>query len=189
MPRSLQSSCCIPGRTGQVISCSILKSHREWFGMVVPLPDAAGIPSHILLAYIVSCASDRSVDVCLMNTSNIDVELQTGQKIGEFCPLVETFDHSSSHCYPVESSFGVQDTASIATQLEANINSDLNAEDKNALLQTLLKFSDVFDESLGQTDVIQHHIGTGSAPPIRQYPRRLPHAYHEAKQQITDMFQ
>jgi len=53
-----------------------------------------------------------------------------------------------------------------------------------------LKFSDVFDESLGHTDVIQHHIDTGSAPPVRQYPRRLPYAYREeAKQQITDMLQ
>jgi len=190
VPLSVQSSFCIPSRTEQIISCSIPKSHREQLGMVVPLPDAASIPSHILPAYTVSCANDRSVYVRLMNTSNIDVELQVGQKIGEFCPLVETLDHSSSQCYSVASSFGVQDTASIATQLEANINSDLHSEDKNALLQTLLKFSDVFDESLGHTDVIQHHIDTGSAPPVRQYPRRLPYAYREeAKQQITDMLQ
>jgi len=77
----------------------------------------------------------------------------------------------------VASSFSAQDTASIATQLEANINSDLNAVDKNALLQTLLKLSDIFDESLGHTDVIQHHIDTGSEPTIHQYPRRLPYAY------------
>ena len=77
----------------------------------------------------------------------------------------------------VASSFSVQDTASIATQLEANIKSDLNPEDTNALLQTLLKFSDIFDESLGHADVIQHHIDTGSAPTIHQYPRRLPYAY------------
>ena len=156
----------------------------------MPIPNAAIIPSHILPAYTVLCANDRSVYVRLMNTFNIDVELQAGQKIGEFCPLIETLDHSSSQCYSVASSFGVQDTASIATQLEANINSDLNAEDKNALLQTLLKFSGVFDESLDHTDVIQHHIDTGSALPIRQYPRRLPYAYcEEAKQQITDMLQ
>ena len=53
-----------------------------------------------------------------------------------------------------------------------------------------MQFSDVFDESLGHTYVIQHHIDTGSAPPICQYPRRLPYAYREeAKQQITDMLQ
>ena len=156
----------------------------------MPLPDSASIPSHILPAYTVSCASDRTVYVRLMNTSNIDIELQSGQKIGEFCPLVETLDFSPSECYSAASSFEVKDTTDIATQLEANINSDLNAADKNTLLQTLMKFSDVFDESLGHNDVIQHHIDTGSAPPIRQYPRRLPYAYRdEAKQQITDMLQ
>ena len=52
------------------------------------------------------------------------------------------------------------------------------------------EFSDVFDETLGHTDVIQHNIDTGSALPIRQYPRRLPYAYREeTKQQVTDMLQ
>ena len=190
VPLSAQSTFCIPGRTEQLVSCTIPKSHREQLGMVVPLPDSSSIPSLIFPAYTVSCASDRTVYVCLLITSNIDVELQAGQKIGEFCPLVETHNHSASECYSVASSSGIKDTTHIASQLEANINSDLNATDKNTLLQTLLKFSDVFDESLGHTDVIQHHIDTGSAPPIRQYPRWLPYGYREeAKQQITDMLQ
>ena len=54
----------------------------------------------------------------------------------------------------------------------------------------MLEFSDVFDETLGHIDVIQHNIDTGSALPIRQYPRRLPYAYREeTKQQVTDMLQ
>ena len=166
------------------------KSHREQLGMVVPLPDSSGIPSHIFPAYTVSCASDGTVYVRLMNTSTIDVELQAGQMIGEFCPLVETLDHSFSECYSVASSFGIQDIDHKASKLRENINSDLNGTDKNTLLQTLLQFSDVFDESLGHRNVIQHHIDSGSAPPTRQYPRRLPYAYREDnKQQITDMLQ
>ena len=97
----------------------------------MPLPDSSSIPSHIFPAYTVSCASDRTVYVRLMNTSNIDVELQAGQKIGEFCPLVETLDPSASECYSVASSFGIKDTAHIALQLEANTNSNLNATDRN----------------------------------------------------------
>ena len=46
----------------------------------------------------------------------------------------------------------------------------------------------MFDESLGNTDVIQHRIDTGDSPPIRQYPRRLPFAYREeVKSQVNDM--
>ena len=33
---SVQSSFCIPGRTEQLDSCAISKSHREQLGMVVP---------------------------------------------------------------------------------------------------------------------------------------------------------
>ena len=122
---SLQSSSSIPGRTEAILSCSIPKSHREQLGMVVPLPDAASIPSHILPAHTVSCASDISVYIRLMNTSNIDVELQAGQKIGDFCPLVETVNYSYCHCYSIASSFVVQDTSPIAKQLVANIDSDI----------------------------------------------------------------
>ena len=86
MSLSVQSSFCIPGRTEQIVSCTIPKSHREQLGMVVHLPDSASIPSHIFPAYTVSCASDRTVYVRLMNTSNIYDEIQTGQKISEFVP-------------------------------------------------------------------------------------------------------
>ena len=151
--------------------------------MVVPLPDSVSIPYHILPAYTVSCAGDRTVFVRLMNTSNIDFELQAGQKTGEFCHLVETLDFSSSDCYSIAGSYGVHDTGHIALQLKANINSDLNAPYKNALLQTLFKFSDAFEQSLGRTDVIRHYIYTGSAPHVRQYPRRLPYAYREEAKQ------
>ena len=96
MPLSVQSSFCIPGRTEQIVSCTMPKSHREQLGMVVPLPDSASILSHIFPAYTVSCATDITICVRFMNTSNIHVKLQAGQKIGEFCPLVETLDHSSS---------------------------------------------------------------------------------------------
>ena len=56
------------------------------------------------------------------------------------------------------------------------------------LLQTLLPFSDVFEESLGHINVIQHKIDTGAALPIRQYPRCLPNAYRqETKNPVADM--
>ena len=40
-------------------------------------------------------------------------------------------------------------------------------------------FSDIFEETLGHTNVVQHKIDTGDSRPIRQYPRRLPYAYRE----------
>ena len=61
--------------------------------------------------------------------------------------------------------------------------------ERDILMQTLLKYSDVFDDKvLGHTEAITHKIDTGSAAPIRQLPRRLPCAYRqETSKQITDM--
>ena len=164
--------------------------------MLVPLPDTAkaSIHPHFFPAYTVSQADDRTVFVCLMNTPTNDFQLQASQKIGGLCSVVETLEHppplNSSQCSYVASSFGVKDNTNIALKLEENISSNLNASDKHIILQTLLEFSDVFDETLGHTDVIQHHIDTGSALPILQYPRRLPYAYREeTNQQVTDMHQ
>ena len=118
VPLSVQSSFCIPGRTEIIVSCNNPKSSREQLRMVVPLPETAkaSIPPHIFPAYTVSQADDRTVFVCLMNTPTNDFQLQAGQKIGEFCPVVETLEHpplnSSQRSY-VASSFGVKDNTNI----------------------------------------------------------------------------
>ena len=67
---------------------------------------------------------------------------------------------------------------------------ELSSPERKEILATLMKFADVFQEDLGHTDVISHRIDTGDAPPIRQYPRRLPYAFREeVRSQVTDMLQ
>ena len=57
-------------------------------------------------------------------------------------------------------------------------------------MQTLLEFSDVFEDSLGHTNVVTHNINTGDATPIRQYPRRLPYAYRgETRHKVNEMLE
>ena len=57
--------------------------------------------------------------------------------------------------------------------------------------QLLAKFSDVFSagpHDLGCTDLVKHHIDTGSSKPVRQPPRRLPWAKREdAEKCIQEM--
>jgi len=49
-------------------------------------------------------------------------------------------------------------------------------------------FSDIFEETLGHTNVVQHKIDTGDSRPMRQYPRRLPYAYREeTRKQVAEM--
>src|SRR5664279_455431 len=58
-----------------------------------------------------------------------------------------------------------------------------------ALESLLMKYKDVFSQSevdMGLTDIVQHHIDTGSTAPIRQQLRRLPPAHVQAISQHVD---
>ena len=68
-----------------------------------------------------------------------------------------------------------EDLRSSINQLTSAVSQDLSATDQHMLLQTLLSFSDIFKESLGHTNVMQHKIDTGDALLIRQHPCRLPY--------------
>ena len=48
--------------------------------------------------------------------------------------------------------------------------------------------SDIFEETLEHTNVVQHKIDTGDSRPLRKYPRRLPCAYREeTRKQVAEM--
>ena len=51
----------------------------------------------------------------------------------------------------------------------------------------LLEYADVFAEDsgdLGRTELLQHNIETGDAPPVRQPPRRIPAVQREQVKQL-----
>ena len=67
----------------------------------------------------------------------------------------------------------------------------LTETERMDVCQLLAKFSDVFSagpHDLGCTDLVKHHIDTGSSKPVRQPPRRLPWAKREdAEKWIQEM--
>ena len=185
---TLSTSICIPGRTEVIVDAQLPKSCSDQLGMVTPASDNEAFPSNIFPAYSVSQANSRHIPVRLMNTASFDIELQLGQKVGEFCPLVASPENITS-C-TVTSNSTSSTCSTIQHELEKSLSPSLLPHERKALLQTLLQYSDVFDNTLGHTDVITHKIETGNAAPIRQYPRRLPYAYrHETSTQICDMLQ
>ena len=189
VPVKLQSDICIPGRTEIIVSCSIPKSCQGELGMSSPLLGSTSLSSNILASYSVCQASSNSIPVCLMNTATVDIQLHAGQRVSEFIPLVESDllattlseNNSSSTC-------STATPVAIQHQLEAALSPSLNVHEKQNILSTLLRFSDVFEETLGHTNVVQHKIDTGNSRPIRQYPRRLPFAYREeTSKQVAEM--
>jgi hypothetical protein len=68
---------------------------------------------------------------------------------------------------------------------------NLSESESSEVLKLLCEFADIFSSDradLGRTDLVQHHINTGDAAPIRQRPRRLPLAKkEEAEKAILEM--
>ena len=87
------------------------------------------------------------------------------------------------------------------TDLYDRSTKNLSESESSEVLKFLCEFADTFStdrSDLGCTDLVQHHINTGNAPPIRQLPRQLPLAKKEEaekailemqKQNITAFFQ
>ena len=89
VPISLVNSVCLPGRTEAFVLVQVPKSAKDQLGMVAPIQQDS-LPSHLLVAYSVNQAVGRQVALRNMNTSNCDITLQSGQQIGEYCPLLDT---------------------------------------------------------------------------------------------------
>ena len=194
---SLSTGLCIPSRTEVIVTCQLPKSYKDQLGMITPLApmqDELPLSASIFAAYSVSQAEGRHIPVRLMNCSNIDIELQPGQKVSEFCPLVESPVASDNlECSSFANMNMTCSTSSvidIQSDLENAISPSLSPLERRTLLKTLMEYSDVFAPSLGHTTVITHKIDTGDAAPIRQYPRRLPYAYREeTDKQVAEMLQ
>ncbi len=132
--------------------------------------------------------SQPTVPVCIMNLTRRKHRVRKGVEI--------------AHCEPVDSVMRPEDPAvaqgTVSEEVPAHLfdlfqrsTDGLPLEQQRSVCQLLSEFSDVFSkgpQDLGHTDLVQHHIHTGDATPIRQAPRRLPLAKREeAEQAIEDM--
>ena len=185
---TLQSSFTLPACTECILPCKVPHSYGNQLGMV----SSQGQVSTYCVACTVSQASNRHLPIRVMNLSDCPIELTANQTLAEFIPVSELVSPSPNHsnkftvCTVME---GPRELAPEAlTELTTAINPNLSARDRKALLNTLLSFPDVFDNSLGHTSVALHNIDTGESPPIRQYPRRLPYHHRaEVEKQVNDM--
>ena len=181
----LSTGLYLPSRIEVLVTCQLPKSYKDQLGMITPLTpiqDELPLSASIFAAYSVSQADCRQIPVRLMNCSKIDIELQAGQKVTEFCPLVESpVDSDSQECSSLPSMNMACSTSSVSdiqSDLQNALSPSLSPLERRTHLKILMQYSDVFDPSLGHTTIITHKIDAGAAP-IRRYPKRLPYAYRE----------
>ena len=186
---ALVDSFSIPGRSECLLVAKTPRGYSNQLGMISPR-EKSDHCSYII-ASTLNIASDGKVSVRVMNPSDSPIQLYKGQKIAQFQPVFESISiptqlPSSQICGSINN-MSVMEPETLK-ELEAAINPQLPPNDKQALLNTLLSFPDVFNNGLGHTTVTDHKIDTGDSPPIRQYPRRLPYQFRgEVDKQVTEM--
>ena len=151
-----------------------------------------GESSQYYVACSVSQADNRHISVRVMDPSNFALGFTANQHLAEFLPVSELAPISTNQTDAPKICTTVEKPGALApetlTELTNAINPNLSTEDKRSLLNTLLSFPDVFDNSLGHTHVIVHDIDTGASSLIRQHPRCLPYHHRaEVEKQVRDM--
>ncbi|KAK3083689.1 hypothetical protein FSP39_001513 [Pinctada imbricata] len=136
---------------------------------------------------------DNSTSKCIdfMNLGNEPVTLYPNSCIGTCESYYETV---SGQCGAITTE--IKDEAVLPDHLQDLFKRSIVhlTEDQKADLKSLLiKYQDIFSKSsqdIGQTNAVQHRINTGTAPPIRQPPRRLPFGKREIeKEEIQKMLE
>ena len=128
---------------------------------------------------------NHHIVVRLINPANTPATIYKGTRIASLTKLPQT--HLQASQVTTTPSLHKQD---LLRSIAQNITTISDSE-KEQFYSLLLSCSDVFpddDDDLGHTHFLQHSINTGSAPPIRQPPRRVPkHKQQEARQLIQSM--
>ena len=183
---SLKDDVIIQGRTEMIVEGRIRKSSMSQVGMISPLAKETAHQHSFHVAHAVVKAEERCVPIRILNALDKSIELCKGRKIAEFSPLISSSSKQKGACCGAISSQTTE--AFIENKVAAQINPSLNAKDRETLSDVLSAYQDVFEESLGHTNVVTHKINTGDSPPIRHRPRRLPYAHREeAERQINEM--
>ena len=170
----------VPGR--------LAKSPTHNIGMISPIHRADKKAPHQSLNCHVANAvvkpDGHSVPIRILNVLDKPIELCQGRKIAEFTPLVQSSSKQPSACCSVAS----QTSHEFRERAAEMIDSSLGKEDTDELLDVLSAYQDVFEDTLGHTNVVKHTINTGNNQPVRHRPRRLPYVHRaEAEHQIAEM--
>ena len=156
-------------------------------------PESSFMERHRLaVAHSVAVSREGVIPVQVLNPLNSSIMLRKGEKMGKFVPLggpygVCVIEASQKVSIPGE---GV--VPSVIEGLIAGAE-DLSDTEIEQLRELLYHFSSVIsmsDLDIGRTHLVQHHIDTQGASPVKQQPWRLPfYRREEVRQMLADMLE
>eukprot|EP00731_Ephydatia_muelleri_P013152 Em0007g462a len=145
------------------------------------------------MAHSMAINRDGAIPVQMLNPGNSSITLHNGEKLGRFVPLegpygvhvVEASQGRISACEK-DREVGPEIIESLIMGVEGL--SDIELEQLRMLLCQLSSIISTSDSDIGRTRLVQHHIDTQGANPVKQPPRRLPfHRREEVKRMLNDM--
>eukprot|EP00731_Ephydatia_muelleri_P008911 Em0004g1249a len=168
--------------------CAVAR--EEFCGLLEPEP--LFMERHgLAVAHSISRNKNGVTIIQIMNPNPTAIRVLKGEKVGKF----HSVDESKCVCVlsgssPEVGSRSQESLESIITSLVCDAE-DLSSEERKQLKELLHRFSDVIslsDSDIGRTEMIQHHINTENAKPVKQAPRRLPfHHLKEVKKLVESM--
>eukprot|EP00731_Ephydatia_muelleri_P036715 Em0310g4a len=168
--------------------CAVAR--EEFCGLLEPEP--LFMERHgLAVAHSISRNKNGVTMIQIMNPNPTAIRFLKGEKVGKF----HSVDESKCVCVlsgssPEVGSRSQESLESIITSLVCDAE-DLSSEERKQLKELLHRFSDVIslsDSDIGRTEMIQHHINTENAKPVKQAPRRLPfHHLKEVKKLVESM--
>ena len=103
------------------------------------------------------CPKGRNAFLKFMNTLSKPSELKFRTKVPTFSPFVQFHSKTNSANCTVK----IDNAKDSKNRFEEVINCDLDQADNNSVLAVLSEFEDVFEATLGHTNVATHYIDAG----------------------------
>ena len=151
----------------------------DYCGVLMPNPAC-----DIVVAHSLSEVQNGTTVVRVLNPSRDDIELYSGQHLGEF------HSASSVDIMPVGKTCAPSPVNDLVPPVQIH-ETNLSPSQAQSLKSLLQKYSTVFSkdsEDRGRTGIIKHHIRTGDAAPIKQRAYRVtPEQRAEIQTQVENL--
>ena len=186
-PARVWSTCVIPPSSEAIIPASLDADFTP--GVVGLLEGSERLIERYHLqgaAALVTLSADHTVPFRLINPTHQPVTLYKGTTLGTFINTGDDIPVFSLETKPPESNPSPVSEEQVPVDLS---NTDLSEPQKTDLQHLLNEYRDIFalsSQDLGRTDLVQHHIDTGTHPPIRQRPYRVPASQKERIEHCID---
>ena len=149
----------------------------------------------VIVAHAVVRRQKDLVPVRMMNMGNSPYRIRGGEAIAQLQPvqILETIPRTRVRATqvtrdPVKTDHWDKETKEMGERAMENLDKE---EDRLQLMELLNEFQDVFMQEgvpLGRTHLVEHHINTGDARPLKQRPRREPLGLQDVvKMELKDM--